>query len=214
MGVLETQKQREARRDQGLQREMNALSIMPLPLKIPAEWYDLLPRLLPLVSRSPEESRYYIAEKTVQAFLQLWEQRLMKRDGDDVWVRLGGLECYESIPKFAEGVDYRIKGRDEEIKAEGGIKAVIEYWRANVEDLRDLDDQAVFKARMKILPAIDYVLSAVALSGAWGVAFQRSKDNIIKIREEVQRWIADNGSQWDLDKPFGGKISESCDPYR
>lgn len=212
MGIQETQKQREARRDQEQRREINALTIIPLPLRFLSEWYDLLPRVLPLVSRSPEESRNYIAEDIVQAFLRLWEQRLMRRDEEHVWVRLGGLECYESIPRFANRVEERIKGREEEIRQEGGIKAVIEYWRTRVEDLKCLDDRAVLESRMKTLPAIEHVLSAVALSGCWGVAFERSKENILKIRDEVQGWISRYGSQWDLDKPFGGKLSENCDP--
>lgn len=209
MGELETQSQRKLRRDQDLRRERNALTIMPLPVKIPAEWYELLPRVLPLVGRSPQESKFYIADETVQAFRQMWAQRLMTRDGDNVWLRLGGLECYETIPRFARAVENRVKGRDQEVNRQGGLKAVIEYWRTGMEELNGRDDRTVLEARMRVLPSLEHLLSAAALSGAWGTAFERAGENILKIRPTVQGWIAQHGKRWNLDEPFGGKFEES-----
>lgn len=204
-----TQRERELRRDRELRRERNALTLMPLPVRMPKEWYDLLPKVMPLISRSPDESKYYMAEETAQAFLQMWKQRLMRRDGNDVWVHLGGLECYETIPKFAKGVEQRIKGRDSEIKEQGGLKGLIQHWGAHVEELRSLDDKAVLEGRMRFVRSLEPLMSTLALSGTWGVAYERSRDNILKIRPVVQKWIAEHGRQWNLDEPFGGKLSQT-----
>ncbi|MEE8471244.1 MAG: hypothetical protein V3S51_07940, partial [Dehalococcoidia bacterium] len=184
------------------------LTIMPLPVRIPTEWYDLLPKVLPLISRSPEQSKFYMPEETVQSFLQMWKQRLMRRDGEYAWVHLGGLECYETIPNFAKGVEHRIKGRDAEMKERGGLKALIQHWRTSVAGMNDLDDKAVLEARIGIVRTIEPLMSTLALSGSWGAAFERSRENILKIRPVVQRWIAQHGKQWNLDEPFGGKLSQ------
>lgn len=209
MGELETQREREIRRDRDLRREKNALTIMPLPVRIPSEWYDLLPKVLPLINRSPEQSKFFMPEATVQAFLQMWKQRLMRRDGEYTWVHLGGLECYETIPNFAKGVEHRIKGRDAEVKEQGGLKGLIQHWRTRVAELNNLDDKAVLEARIGIVHSLEPLMSTLAMSGAWGVAFERSRENILKIRPVVQRWIAQYGKQWNLDEPFGGKLSQS-----
>ena len=208
MSEQDTQKERELRREREIRRERNALTIMPLPVRIPSEWYDLLPKVMPLISRSPEESRYFIPEEAAQAFLQMWKQRLMRRDGEHVWVHLGGLECYETIPNFAKGVAHRVKGRDSEIKEKGGLKALIEHWRTNVEELKGLDDKSILEARIQVVRALEPLMSTLALSGAWGSAFERSRENILKIRPVVQKWITEHGRQWDLDEPFGGKLSQ------
>ncbi len=202
------QKLREMRRDRDLRRERNALTIMPLPVSMPIEWYDLLPRVIPLLTHSPNESRFYMPEETVQAFLQMWNQRLMRRDAKNAWVHLGGLECYEMIPNFAKGVAERVKGRDSEMKQVGGLKALINHWRINVSGMQDLDDKAVLEARIQIVHSLEPLMSTLALSGAWGVAYERSRDNILKIRPVVQKWMEQHGKQWNLDEPFGGKLSQ------
>jgi hypothetical protein len=204
---IDLQRRREIQRERELRKERNALTIMPLPVKIPKEWYELLPKVLPLISRSPQESKYYMPEANVQAFLKMWGQRLMRRDGDYVWVHLGGIECYETIPRFAKAVEEKIKGRDMEIKERYGLKGLLEHWRINVRELNSLDDKSVMEARMRILRSIEPLLSTLALSGAWGGAFERSRENILKIRPVVQKSIAEQGHRWDLDEPFGGKLT-------
>ena len=204
------QKIRELRREKDLRRERNALTIMPLPVRIPAEWYDLLPRVIALVPNSPNESRFYMPEETTQAFLQMWSQRLMRRDGKDIWVHLGGLECYETIPNFAKAVEQRIKGRDAELKQSGGLKALINQWRSNVLGLQDQDDKAILESRIQLVHALEPLMSTLALSGAWGVAYERARDNILKIRPVIERWMDQHGSQWNLDEPFGGKLSQGA----
>lgn len=202
------QRERELERDRSLRREENALTLMPLPVRIPDEWYSLLPRVLPLVSRSAEESQFYMDEQTIRGFLEMWEQRLIGREGDDVWLRLTGPECYERIPTFGKSVDYRIRGRDQEIMDRGGIAALIEHWRMHVEELRHLDDRRVIEARLRVLPALKPLMSEIAMSGAWGVAFERAQNSILKIRHQVQEWIAKHGAEYNLDEPFGGTLSD------
>jgi hypothetical protein len=202
------QRERELERDRNVRREENALTLMPLPVRIPDEWYSLLPRVLPLVSRSPQESQFYMAEETIRGFLDLWEQRLIGREGNDVWLRLTGPECYETIPTFGKSVDYRIRGRDQEIMDGGGIAALIEHWRTRVKELRDLDDRKVIEARLRLLPALEPLMSEIALSGAWGAAFERAQSGILRIRPQVQEWIARHGAEYDLDQPFGGTLGD------
>jgi hypothetical protein len=216
MSTQESKSEREVRWERDLRREENALTLIPLPVKLPAETYDLLPRVLPLLPRSPDESPHHVPEQDVQSFLEMWEQRLLKRDEDSVWVNLSGLECWEIIPNFATTVSDALKGRDAEMRQEGGMRASIEYWRSHVEDFKDCDDKTILDRRVHTLRSIAPLLSAVALSGAWGVTYQRSRENIYKIRGKVQDWIDKNGDQWDLDQPFGGMVhvdNESLD-YR
>lgn len=201
------QKQNELQRERELRRERNALTIMPLPVRIPSEWYDLLPRIMPLISRDPSESKFYMPEETIQSFLQMWQQRLMRRDDKEVWVHLGGLECYETIPNFARGVEQRIRSRDAEIKQAGGLKALIHHWRNNVIELHNLDDKTVLEMRIQIMHSLKPLMSTLALSGAWGSAYERSRENILKIRPVIYKWIEQNGRQWNLNEPFGGKLS-------
>jgi len=202
------QHERELERDRDLRREENALTLMPLPVRIPDEWYGLLPRVLPLVSRSAAESQFYMAERTIQDFLTMWKERLIGREGDDVWLRLTGPECYERIPTFGKSVDYRIRGRDQEIMDNGGIAALVEHWRARVEELRHLDGRRVIEARLRLLPALEPLMSEIAMSGAWGVAFERAQNSILKIRPRIHEWIAKHGDEYDLDQPFGGILAE------
>jgi hypothetical protein len=202
------QRQRELERDRNLRREENALTLMPLPVKIPDAWYSLLPRVLPLVGRSAEESQFYMAEQTIQDFLTMWKERLIGREGDDVWLRLTGPECLERIPIFGKSVDHSIRGRDQEIMDSGGIAALIERWKTRVEELRHLDDRRVIEARLRLLPALEPLMSEIAMSGAWGAAFERAQSGISKIRPRIQEWIAKHGDEYNLDQPFGGTLSE------
>jgi len=200
-------KERKLMRERQLRRERNALTVMPLPIKIPVEWYELLPRVLPLIGKGSNGSRFYMPEETIEAFQKMWKQRLMRRDGNDVWVHLGGLECYETIPNFTRGVEYRIKGRDAEIKRADGLKALIKHWRDNVKGFDNLDDKAVLEARIQLIHSLEPLMSTLALSSAWGDAYERSRQNILKIRPVIQRWMEQHGNQWNLDEPFGGKLT-------
>ena len=212
MNIQETKSERELRWERDLKREQNALTIMPLPLRFPTEWYDLLPKVLHLLSRSPEESKFFIPEEKAQAFLQMWQERLMRRDGDHVWVHLGGVECFQTIPNFARGIENRIRGRDGEIKATGGLKALLEHWRTSIDELQHLDDKAVLETRIQIVRSLEPLMSTLAFSGAWSAAFARAKDNLVNIRPVVQKWAAEHGKQWNLDQPFGGKLDDSENP--
>ena len=46
-------------------REVNALTLMPLPVKLLASWYDTLPKVLPLLRRSTEQTHFAMAEDLV-----------------------------------------------------------------------------------------------------------------------------------------------------
>ena len=210
--VLDGRGKRQLDIEREQRRELNALTLMPLPVRIPAEWYHLLPKVFPLVVGSGDESEHYIDPDVARGFLEMWGQRLMKDDGDYVWIHLGGVEAYETIPAFAKGVETKIKGRDQEVREQGGgLKDVIEHWRNSVEDLRGLDDKDVLEARKDIIHTLEPLMSTVALSGAWAVAYSRSCDNIYKFRETVRDWMAKYGDQYDLDLPFGGKIEASVE---
>lgn len=205
---IDLQRQRELQRDRELRRERNALTIMPVPVKIPVDWYVLLPRVLPLVTRAPEDSKYCLPGATAEAFQRMWKQRFMRRDGDYVWVHLGGIECYETIPNFAKNVAERIKARDIETKEKSGLKGLLDHWRLSIADLNNMDDKVVLETRMKILRTLEPLMSTLALSGAWGAAYERSRENILKIRPTVQKWIEQHGKKWDLNEPFGGKLAQ------
>ena len=210
MSTQEAKSDRQAKWEREQKRERNALTIMPLPVKFWVAWYDLLPKVLPLVSRSREETKFYIPEDKVEAFLSMWNDRLMRRDEEYVWLHLGGIECFETIPSFARGVEARIRGRDEEVKAAGGLFALVARWRAGVEELKDLMDKDILEERIKIVTSLEPLMSTLAFAGSWGHAHARALENMIQVRPAIQEWIAKFGSQWDLDLPFGGKIAD-CD---
>jgi hypothetical protein len=203
------QRERELERERSLRWEENALTLMPLPVEMPEVWYSLLPRVSPLVSRSPQESQFYIPEQVLEEFLTMWKQRLTSRAGNIVWLRLTGPECYETIPKFVKSVDHRIRGRDQEIMDRGGITALIEHWRMHVEELRHLEDRTVIEARLRLLAALEPLMSEIAMSGAWGMAFERAQSSIFKIRPQIREWIAKHGAEYNLDEPFGGTLSDA-----
>ena len=104
-----------------IEQEKNALTIMPLPVRIPALWYDILPRVLPLISRTAEQTECCMPEETIQVFLQRWKQALIRREGNFVWLHLGGVACYEIIPNFAKNVRDKIVHRDTELKGKHGV---------------------------------------------------------------------------------------------
>jgi len=203
--------ERELRWERDVQREKNALTVMPLPVRFWDEWYDLVPKVLPLVSRSPDESKYFIPEEKVQAFLDMWNGRLMRTDENYVWLHLGGIECFETIPNFARGVESRIRGRDQEIKEEGGIKALVEHWQTHIEELKDVDPKDVLEARIRIVNSLEPLMSTLAFGGSWSAAYARAIENIIQTRPVIQEWIAKHGDQWNLDLPFGGRLENSED---
>jgi len=130
----------------------------------------------------------------------------MRRDGDHVWVYLGGLECYEMIPAFSRSIEWRIRGHDLEVKSRGGLKATVELWRTHVRGFSHLNDIQVLEARRNLLHSLESLMSTITLSGCWASAFERARDNILKIRPMIQEWIHTQGKYWDLDQPFGGKV--------
>ena len=206
---LEAQRQRDFRRTRELRRERNALTIMPLPVRVPAFWYDILPRVLPLIPTTPEVSKHYMPADTVEQFGKMWSERLMRREDDYVWVHLGGVESYETIPSFARTVATLVKARDTEIKEKQGLKGLLDHWRDNAVGMSGLDDKAILEARMQILRDLEPATSTLPFSAAWGEAFERARENMVRIRPVLQRWIDEHGHDWDLGEPFGGKLTRT-----
>ena len=195
-----------------IEQEKNALTIMPLPVRIPALWYDMLPRVLPLISRTAEQMECCMPEETMQVFLQRWKRVLIRREGNFVWLHLGGVACYEIIPNFVKSVRDKILHRDTEIKGRHGVKAVVQHWRTCIQEIKQLDDDSVLKVRNETLRLLHPDLWHEGLGRAWSFAAERANMNICNIRPVVQRWIAKYESQCDLDKPFAGRLSESGSP--
>ena len=198
--------------DRKTDQEKNALTIMPLPVKIPALWYDLLPRVLPLISHTSERTECCMPEETIQIFLQRWKQALIRRERDFVWLHLGGVACYEIIPDFVKNVRDKILHSDTEIKGKHGVKAVIQHWRTCIQEIEQLDDDAVLKVRNETLRILHPDSWHEGLGRAWSFAAERADINFCNIRPVIQRWIAQYESQCDLDKPFSGRLSESGIP--
>lgn len=207
--MVTSQNSREQEYNRRLRREQNALTIMPLPVRILIDWYNILPIVFPLISNLPEDSAHYIDPQILQDFIRLWKGRLMNSDGQNAWINLGGIECYETIPSFAQAIESKIQARDSEAKADGGLKAAIDLWRTHIKSLGNLDDMQVLAARKKFLGLLESIMSTITLSGCWAEAFQNANENIIQLRPQIERWIEENESLWDLDLPFGGKIAPS-----
>jgi len=187
-------------------REMNALSIMPLPVKIPVSWYDMLPKVLPLIRQSDKQSKFYMAEEIIEMFIQRWEKILIRRDGPFVWLHLGGVACLEIIPNFVRGVKYRIDCIDNEYGEQGGQEALIQHWRDCIEELKHLDDDTVLKFRGDTLQLLNSDMWHKRLSKSWGFAAERAQSNFCKIRPIIKKWIAKHESRCNLDKPFSGRL--------
>jgi hypothetical protein len=198
--------------DREIEQEKNALTIMPLPVRIPALWYDILPRVLPLISRTAEQTECCMPEETIQVFLQRWKQALIRREGNFVWLHLGGVACYEIIPGFVKNVRDKIVHRDTEIKGKHGVKAVTQHWRTCIQELKQLDDEAVLKVRNETLRLLHSDMWHEGLGRAWSFAAERANMNLCKIRPVIQKWIAKYENQCDLDKPFSGRLVESSGP--
>ncbi len=188
-------------------REVNALTLMPLPVKIPVSWYEALPRVLPLLRWSTEQTRFFMAEELIDIFLTKWKKILIRRDGDCVWLHLGGVACYEVIPNFIRGVRFRIDSSDGEVSAHSGQEGVIEHWRSCVPDLQGLEDEAVLAARSEILGLIDPDRWNDELGKSWSYAAERAHVNFGKIRPVIKKWIAKYQDRCNLDEPFGGRLS-------
>jgi hypothetical protein len=196
------------------EQEKNALTIMPLPIRIPALWYDILPRVLPLINRTSERTECCMPEATTQVFLQRWKKTLIRREGNFVWVHLGGVACYEIIPNFVKSVRDKIVLRDREIKEKHGTNAVIQHWRTSIQELQHLDDETVLKVRNVTLRLLQSDTWHEGLGRAWSYAAERANMNFLNIRPVIQRWIEKYESRCDLDKPFSGRLSESTIPER
>lgn len=157
-------------------KDVNSSTILPLPLKIPAAWYDLLPKILPLVGDSDEQTKFYMTDRTIESFLQMWRQVLLVREGNFVWLHLGGAACFDIIPNFIVALEYRIKGRDAEIKRRGGMRALVEHWRTNVEGLKFVEDKAVLRFRDETLHLLFPKMWYEALNGAWHLALEKAEE--------------------------------------
>jgi hypothetical protein len=198
--------------DREIEQEKNALTIMPLPVRIPALWYDILPGVLPLISRTSDLTEFCLPEETTQIFLQRWKKALIRREGNFVWLHLGGVACYEIIPNFVKSVRDKIMFRDKEIKEKLGVKAVIQHWRTSIKELQFLNDEAILKVRNVTLRILQPDAWHEGLGRAWSYAAERANMNFCNIRPVIQKWIEKYESLCDLDKPFSGKLSESAIP--
>jgi hypothetical protein len=195
-----------------IEQEKNALTIMPLPVRIPALWYDMLPKVLPLIGRTSEQDKCCMQEETMQVFLRRWKQAFIRREGNFVWLHLGGVACYEIVPNFVKNVRDKIVHRDTEIKGKYGVKAVTQHWRTCIQEIKQLDDDAVLRVRNETLHLLHPDLWHEGLGRAWSFAAERANMNFCNIRPVIQRWIAKYESQCNLDKPFAGRFSESMSP--
>ena len=194
-------------RENDIVREVNALTVMPLPVRIPVSWYDTLPKVLPLIRWSTEQTRFFMAEELIDIFLQKWKKILIRREGDHVWLHLGGVACYEVIPNFIKGVKYRIDSSDGEIIEKGGNAALIEHWRRCIDELGPLDDQGVLAARDEILGIIRPEIWNEELGKSWSSAAERAHVNFGKIRPIIKKWVVKYQDRCNLDEPFGGRLS-------
>jgi hypothetical protein len=194
------------------EQEKNALTIMPLPVRIPALWYDILPRVLPLISHTSELPESCLPEETTRVFIQRWKKTLIRREGNFVWLHLGGVACYEIIPNFVKSVRDKIMYRDREIKEKHGMKAVIQHWRTSIKELQQLNDEAILRVRHATLRILQPDTWHEGLGRAWSYAAERADMNFCNIRPVIQKWMEKYESQCDLDKPFSGKLSEGAIP--
>ena len=194
--------------EQEASREMNALTVMPLPVKIPASWYDVLPKVLPLVRLSSAKSKFFIADDIIELFSQRWDKILIRRDGSFVWLHLGGVACCEIIPNFVREVKHRIDGRDNEIKEKQGKEALIQHWRDCIEEMQHFDDDTVLNVRKETLSLLNPDMWHRRLSKSWGYTAEKARVNFCNIRPIIKKWISKYGSRCNLDEPFGGRLVE------
>ncbi len=151
-------------------------------------------------------------EETAQIFLQRWKKALIRREGNFVWLHLGGVACYEIIPNFVKSVRDKIMYRDREIKEKLGVRAVIQHWRTSIKELQYLNDEAILKVRNATLRILQPDTWHEGLGRAWSYAAERANINFCSIRPVIQRWIEKYEGQCDLDKPFSGRLAESAIP--
>jgi hypothetical protein len=199
-------------KEKEIEQEKNALTVMPLPVRIPALWYDILPKVLPLIGRTSERDECCLQEETMQVFLRKWKQVLIRREENFVWLHLGGVACHEVLPNFVKTVRDKIIHRDTEIKGKYGVNAVAQHWRTCIQEIRQLDDDTVLKIRNETLHLLHPDLWHDGLGKAWSLASERANTNLCNIRPAIQRWIAKHESQCDLGKPFAGRLSENMSP--
>ncbi len=132
---------------------------------------------------------------------------MIRREGDYVWLHLGGVACYEIIPNFVKDVRSKIDSSDGEIGATGGETAVMVHWRGCIDGLEGLDDAAVGAARDEILRLLDPEKWNEELGKSWSFAAERAHVNFGKIRPVIKKWIARYEDRCNLDEPFGGRLS-------
>ena len=198
--------------DKEIVREMNALTVMPLPVRIPISWYQVLPKVLPLIREPTEKTRFHMPEEIIQMFLRRWAKIFIRRDGRHVWLHLGGVACYEVIPNFVKGIKLLIDGREGELRAKGGEKALAEHWRVSIEELSQMDDKAVLQARGEMLQLLEHDRWHDELGKDWNSAAERAHVKFGKIRPLIRKWIAIHEHNCNLDEPFGGRLSKMTVP--
>ena len=175
-----------------VQKDVNRSTILPLPLKIPAQWYDLLPKVLPLIRETSEEIKYCIRAEAIQSFTQMWSDVFLAREGNFVWLRLGGAACTDTIPRFLTSVEFKIKSRDAEIKKKGGLPALAEHWRESIKELQYLDDKAVLRFRDETLHLLFPKMWYEALNGAWHLSLEKTEEKDETLAKICQ-WLANRG---------------------
>jgi len=190
-------------------REINALTIMPLPVKIGASFYDILPTVMPLIARLDANTNCLMPEDVIQAFLNKWKRIVIRREDSFVWMHLGGVACHEVIPNFVKNVRDSIDQRDGELSDKGGMKALIKHWQSCIEKLNQLDDESVLKARNETLRLCNPDVWHDGLGRSWSNAAERAHINFGKIRPRIKQWIAKHENQYNLDEPFGGRLSRA-----
>ena len=198
--------------EKGIVREINALTVMPLPVKILSSWYDLLPKILPLLRWSSGQASFYVGEELINIFLERWRKILIRREGAFVWLHLGGVACHEVMPNFIKEIRYRIDCTDGEITEKGGMKGLIQHWRTCIEELKSLDDEAVLQARNETLCLLQPETWHQELGREWSFAAERAHKNFGRIRPVIKKWIAKHENLCNLDEPFGGRLSAGGHP--
>jgi hypothetical protein len=85
--------------------------------------------------------------------------------------------------------------------------AVANHWRQCIDELKDLDDEAILKARDELLDLIDPDKWNEELGKSWSSAAERAHVNFGKIRPVIKKWVEKHEGQCNLDEPFSGRLT-------